>query len=422
MRRVVVLSLAAGLLFSVPAMAEPPAAQSSVYGALNLFDQAFERVRRDAVEKTTSRHLVRTAIDGMLASIDPNAMYFDKAALALMSGEKDTLGLVVTARHGTVRVIAPRDGSPAAAAGIRAGDIILMIGREPAAIMSLREVDKRLEGPPGSKLTLRIERHGVDHPIKLVVTRAIFHPQTVRSRLLGHLGYIRLAGFEKGTPAALSEAIKGLRKKSGNTLKGIILDLRNNPGGQFSVAVKVADSFLTKGVIAEIARPHTPPKPIHATPGDLAEGLPMVALINEGTAQGAELVAAALRDNHRAVLVGTKSFGDNAVESMIPLKNGGAIRLATTRFLTPRGRRIAGKGIRPEITVKPVKLVKLAQGLRIREADLPGALKNPNPRNAKGAPAVAGPETGLASPKDEQLLRAADILRALAIIKSANAS
>lgn len=422
MRRVVILFLAAGLLLPVPAMAEVPAGQGGIYEALNLFDQAFERVRKDAVENMGERRLVQAAIDGMLSSIDPNAAYFDKAALAAETGEKDTVGLKVTERQGAVRVIAPRDGSPAAAAGIQAGDIILTIGREPAAVMPLREVERKLEGLPGSKLTLRLERHGVDHPLKVVLTRAKFHLQTVSVRLLSTLGYVRVAGFDADTPAALSAAIEGLRKKSANKLQGIILDLRNNPGGSFAVAVKVADAFLNKGIITEIKAAHAAPKPIHATPGDLAEGLPIVALINGGAAGGAELVAAALSDNHRAVLVGNRSFGENAIETMIPLESGGAIRLATSRFLTPRGRGIEGKGLTPEVAVKPVKLVKIPQGLRIREADLPGALKNPNPGKTNAAASSTKAASALTGGEDEQLVRAADILRALAITKSADAS
>jgi carboxyl-terminal processing protease len=422
MRRRVILFLTAGLLFPGPAMAEFPAGQSGVYDTLNLFEQAFARVRHDAVEKMGGEHLVRAAIAGMLSSLDPNAAYFDEAALSLESGAGDTVGLAVRERHGTVRVIAARDGSPAAAAGIEAGDIILTIGREPAAAMSLGQIEKRLQGPPASKVTLRLERLGVDHPLKVVVTRATFRLQTVSARLLGDLGYIRLAGFDAGTLTALSAAIEGLRQTSGNKLKGIILDLRNNSGGQFEAAVKVADAFLAKGVIAQIQTPRAPLKPIPASPGDLARGLPMAALINGGTAGEAELVAAALLDNHRAILIGSRSFGENAIETMIPLANGGAIRLATARFLTPRGHQIEGKGLTPDIAVKPVKLVKLAEGLRIREADLPGALRNPNLEKSKGTPPAAVPASTLASPEDEQLVRAADILRALAITNSPDPS
>ncbi len=418
MRKLASLCVAAGLVLSGPAMAEQAPSQSNVYDALNLFDQAFARVRQDAVEKMGGEHLVRAAITGMLSSLDPNAAYFDKAALSFESGAADTVGLAVTVRHGAVQVIAPRDGSPAAAAGIEAGDIILTIGREPAAAMKLGEVEKRLEGPPGSEVTLRLERLGVDHPLKIVLKRADFRLKTVAARRLGDLGYIRVAGFDAETPSVLSTAMQGFRQKSGNKLKGIILDLRNNPGGEFEAAVKVADAFLGKGVIAQIQSGRGAPKPLRASLGDVAEGLPMVVLINGGTAGQAELVAAALEDNHRAVLVGSRSFGESAIETLIPLEGGGAIRLTTARFLTPLGHQIAGKGITPDIAVKPLKLAKLDEGLRIREADLPGALKNPDQQEGKGTPSAAGPASALASPRDEQLVRAADILRALAITKS----
>ncbi len=420
MRRAASLFLAAGLVFSGPAFAGVPAGHGGVYEDLNLFNEAFSRVQQDAVEKMGAEHLVRAAITGMLSSIDPNGEYLDKAALSAATGQGDTVGLVVTMRRSAVRVIAPRDGSPAAAAGIEPGDIILTIGRELASAMTLRQVESRLQGPPGSTVVLRLERSGVDHPIKVVLKRATFHLRTVRARLLGDLGYIRIAGFDAGTLPALSKAIDGLRQKSGNKLQGFILDLRNNPGGEFEAAVQVADAFLGKGVITEIKSPRGAPKPIRASGGDLAQGLPIVVLIDGGTADEAELVAAALEDNHRAVLVGTRSFGEDAIETLIPLKGGGAIRLTTARFLTPRGQEIAGKGLTPEVTVKPVKLVALKEGLLIREVDLPGALKNPDHQQAKAKTPGAGPALPAraeVNPTDEQLVRAADILHALAITK-----
>ena len=428
MRWLASVFLAAGLLFPGFAAAAPAsakslpapstAAYSSVYDDLNLFNQAFDRIRRDAVQQMAGEPLVRAAIAGMLASLDPHGAYFDKKALSLGRGAEDTVGLAVTLRQGTVRVIAPREGSPAAAAGIKAADIILTIGKKPAGVMTLGDIEKRLQGPPGSVLELQIERAGIDHPLKVKVTRALFSLQTVSSRLLGDIGYIRLAGFDAGTPAAVAAAISDFRHKRGKKLIGIILDLRNNPGGNFASAVKVADEFLDKGVIALIEGPQPPSKPIRAKAGDLASALPMVVLINRGTADEAELLAAALKDNRRAVLVGRRSFGESAIEAMIPLADGGAIRLATTRFLTPDGRNIEGKGISPDIAVKPLKLVKIKEGLRIREADLPGALKNPDGKTLPPAPAAAGPGAAFASHGDEQLVRAADILRALAIAKS----
>ena len=226
------------------------------------------------------------------------------------------------------------------------------------------------------------------------------------------------AGFDAGTPTALTNAVQDLRQRAGNKVIGFILDLRNNPGGAFEAAVAVADAFIDKGDIVVVkGRKPGGLKRISATPGDIAQGVPIVALINGGTAREAELVAAGLQDNRRAVLVGTRSFGESSIESLIPLQGNGAIRLTTARFMTPSGQRIQGKGLTPDLTVMPLKLAKLPQRARLREADLRGALKNTDPVPAGGkepAPSLATPDIGSAA--DEQLSEAADVLRGLALV------
>jgi carboxyl-terminal processing protease len=252
---------------------------------------------------------------------------------------------------------------------------------------------------------------------------------------MGNIGYLRIAGFDAGTPSALEGAVQDLRQRTGNKLSGFILDLRNNPGGTFDGAVAAADAFLDKGDIAVVkGRKPASAKRVSATPGDLAKGLPMVALENGGTAREAELVVGALQDNRRAVLLGTKSFGESSIETLIPLGSGGAIRLTTSRFTAPNGRAIQGKGLEPDLGVTPVKLAKLGRGEGRHEADLPGALKNPDqsstaepgkpPADAppgatatpapEEAPSVASGELGSAS--DEQLIQAIDVLRGLTLI------
>jgi carboxyl-terminal processing protease len=243
----------------------------------------------------------------------------------------------------------------------------------------------------------------------------------------GNIGYLRIAGFDSGTQEAVAGAVQDLRQRVGSKLIGFILDLRNNPGGSFEAAVAVADVFIDKGDIVVVkGRKPASVKRISATPGDAAQGLPLVALINGGTAREAELVAGGLQDNRRAVLLGTKSFGESSIESIIPLPGNGAIRLTTARFMTPSGRRIQGKGLDPDLIVMPLKLEKLAQGDRRREADLRGALKNTDPIAAKPnpgvgataaateAPSVATEDMGSAS--DQQLSEAADVLRGLALV------
>jgi carboxyl-terminal processing protease len=313
--------------------------------------------------------------------------------------------------------------------------------------MTLADAQHTLRGPPGSTVALVLQR-GSGGPIKIKVKRAGDQLQTVTDRVEdGDLGYLRLAGFDDGTPAALAAAVQDLRRQTGGKLAGLVLDLRNNPGGNFQDAVAAAAAFLDKGDIALLkGRNPDSLKHVTATPDDLVKGLPIVALVNGGTAAESELVAGALQDNHRAILLGTKTYGESNVETVIPLASGGAIRLTTARFTTPDGREIDGKGLKPDLTVTPVKLEKLAQGEEIHEVDLPGALKNPNqplptaspatattggkasptakpvkpalppgatPTPHKSTPSVSTGEIGGAN--DLQLTQALDILRGLAV-------
>jgi carboxyl-terminal processing protease len=336
--------------------------------------------------------------------------------------------LVVTIENGQLKVIAPQDGSPAAQAGIKPGDLIYAIDKDPTYDLTLGEAEQKLRGPAGSavELSLRRDNRG---PIDVTVKRERYKLQTVTARIEAeNILYLRVAGFDSGTPAALTNAVQDLRQRAGNKVIGFILDLRNNPGGAFEAAVAVADVFIDKGDIVVVkGRKPGSLKRISATPGDIAQGMPIVALINGGTAREAELVAAALQDNRRAVLVGTRSFGESSIESLIPLQGNGAIRLTTARFMTPSGQRIQGKGLTPDLTVMPVKLAKLRQGNRLREADLRGALKNTDPvpagaTNSGGkdsggkepAPSLATADMGSAA--DEQLSEAADVLRGLALV------
>ncbi len=418
MRPAFLFLLVAGFFAPYPTSAAQSAGEETLAEYLTVFQSAFLRIERDGLQAAGPRRLVEAAIAGLLSSIDPQAAYFDKKALSLQKSAADTVGLAVTLRHGALEVIAPSEGSPAAKAGIKSGDIVLTIGREPVEGLSLAEFESRLEGPPGSVVRLRLERHGLDHPLRVRVRRQEFRQRRVADRLIGALGYLRVCGFDAETPAAVAAALKDLEKKSARKLRGLILDLRDNPGGNFRAAVEVADLFLDKGVIAFLQNRGGAPQPLRAHRGDVAAGLPIAVLIDRGTAGEAELVAAALKDNRRAVLLGRRSFGLDQIEKTIPLKGGGAIRLAAARFLTPLRRDIAGRGIAPDIPVRPVRLERLKEGLRIREADLPGALKNPDRKGPKALfPATAKAPFRSVPPLrgDESLLRAADILRAFAV-------
>jgi carboxyl-terminal processing protease len=433
-RRLAILMLMTLPLFAGGVFAQQKAGKATVYEELNLFDQAFERIRQDAVDPVSDAKLIGSAISGMLSGLDPHASFLDDAALKASqtpaNDDAGTLGLMVTIQNGQLQVISPEDGSPAAQAGIRPGDVIFTIDKEPVYDLTLSEVEQKLRGPVGSEVRL-VLRRGTEKPLDLTLKREAYKLQTVIGRVEGgNVGYLRIAGFDGGTQAALATAVQELRQKIGSKLVGFILDLRNNPGGGFDAAVAVADAFIDKGDIVVVkGRKPASIKRIAATPGDLAKGLPLVALVNGGTAREAELVAGALQDNHRAVLLGSKTFGESSIESVIPLGEGGAIRLTTARYTTPLGREIQGKGLDPDLAVTSLKLARLAQGQMRREADLPGALKNPDqtadkPASAASpgaaaapspdeAPAVATQDIGSAS--DEQLIQAVDVLRGLSV-------
>ena len=387
------------------AQSSPPAAsKSSVYEQLNLFGEAFERIRQDAVEPVSDEKLIETAIAGMLGSLDPNCVYLTedeyKAKQAPADQTTGSIGLVVTIDAGQLKVVSPRDGSPAADAGIKPGETILAIDKDPVFDLTLPQVEAQLRGPVDSKVTLTF-RGDDSKPHDVEVKRVAAKWSTVTSRLEGDdIGYVRVAGFDDGTQAALTDAVQSLQQQAGNKLIGYVIDLRNNPGGNFDVAVQAADDFIDKGDIAVIkGRKGEITKRVAATPGDIANGMPLVALVNGGTASEAELVAGALQDDHRAVLVGTKTFGESAIETLIPLNGNGAIELTTARFETPGGHAIQGKGIDPDVVVAPVKLERIAQGFGRREADLPGALKNTDPVSASSANPGANPAPATAPPQ-----------------------
>ncbi|HLY43932.1 MAG TPA: S41 family peptidase [Stellaceae bacterium] len=461
MRRLVVMF--ALVLLLVPAAAWPQAksSDSGVYEQLNLFGEAFERIRHDAVDPVADQKLVQTAIAGMLAGLDPHSVYLSaneyKALQNRTPDQSASTGLVVTLDKGQFKVVAPRDGSPAANADIKPDDIIFTIDKEPTFDLTLPEIEQKLRGEAGSEVTLMLRR-GTAKPFKVTVKRSAAKFPTVTHRLQStDIGYIRLGGFDATTPDELAAAVGDLRQQAGNKLVGFILDLRNNPGGDFDAAVKSADAFLGKGDIAVVkGRKSDDVKHLSATPGDVANGQPIVALVNGGTAREAELVAGALQDNKRAVLLGSKTFGESAIETLIPLNGNGAIKLTTARFLTPSGRTIQGKGLDPDLSVAPLKIAKVEQADRLREADLRGALKNPDagkpaipgttpgatPGSAAGStspqskapdkpamaatppkgdkPSVASGDIGTTS--DEQLSEAIDVLRGLALVSGRTAA
>jgi carboxyl-terminal processing protease len=437
MRKVVTALVVGALLAAGPALAQAKSGKGGGYEQLNLFSEAYDRIRADAVEPVGEGKLIGAAIAGMLSGLDAHSAYINEAAYRAMqtpaNEDQVSLGLVVTIENGQLKVIAPQDGSPAAQAGIKPGDLIYAIDKDPTYDMTLGEAEQKLRGPAGSEVELSLRRDNRGPPIDVTVKRERYKLQTVAGRIeRGNILYLRVAGFDSATPAALTSTVQDLRQRAGNKVIGFILDLRNNPGGAFEPAVAVADAFIDKGDIVVVkGRKPASLKRISATPGDIAQGVPIVALINGGTAREAELVAAGLQDNRRAVLVGTRSFGESSIESLIPLQGNGAIRLTTARFMTPSGQSIQGKGVNPDLTVMPLKLAKLPQRDRRREADLRGALKNTDPVPAhtptgtkdsgtkgpagkEAAPSLATSDIGSAA--DEQLSEAEDVLRGLALV------
>jgi carboxyl-terminal processing protease len=438
MRKLVATFVAGTLLAAGPALGQAKNGKGGGYEQLNLFGEAYDRIRQDAVEPVTEGKLIGAAISGMLSGLGPHSAYLSEAAYRAMQGSASDnqagLGVVLTVENGQLKVIAPQDGSPAAQAGIKPGDLIFAIDKDPTYDLTLGEAEQKLRGAIGSPVELTLRRDN-GRPIKVTVKRDRFKLQTVSLRVEdGNIGYLRVAGFDNETVGALTSAVQELRQRASPRLIGFILDLRNNPGGSFDAAVAIADAFIDNGDIVVVkGRKPTSVKRISATPGDIAQGVPIVALINSGTAREAELVAAALQDNRRAVLLGTKSFGESSIETIIPLQGNGAIRLTTARFMTPSGQRIQGQGLTPDLAVMPIKLAKLPQADRRREADLRGALKNTDPlvsggvpgrkqSDAKAASSTASDRTpslataDIGSPSDEQLSEAADVLRGLALV------
>src|SRR6516164_2557182 len=438
MRKLATALAVGALLAAEPALPQAKSGKGGGYEQLNLFSEAYDRIRQDAVEPVGEGKLIGAAIAGMLSGLDARSAYISEAAYRSMqtpaNEDQANIGLVVTIDNGQLKVIAPQDGSPAAQSGIKPGDLIFAIDKDPTYDLTLGEAEQKLRGPVGSDVELSLRR-GKQAPIKIAVKRERYKVQTVAARVEGgNIGYLRVAGFDGGTATSLTNAVQDLRQQTGNKLIGFIVDLRNNPGGSFDAAVAVADAFIDKGDIVVVkGRKPADTKRISATPGDLAKGLPLVALINGGTAREAELVVGALQDNHRAVLLGTKSFGESSIENVIPLGNGGAIRLTTARFTTPNSREIQGKGLEPDVGVGALKLAKLGHGEGRHEADLPGALKNPDEPDRAPAKAPADAPAGatatppptetpsvatgeMGSPSDEQLTQAIDVLRGLSLI------
>ncbi|MBP2315178.1 S41 family peptidase [Azospirillum soli] len=370
---------------------------SETYRQLNLFGDVFERVRAEYVEQTTDEQLIEAAINGMLTSLDPHSSYLNRKSFQDMQvqtrGEFGGLGIEVTMENGLIKVVSPIDDTPAFRAGLQPGDLIVQLNGEAVMGLSLNEAVEKMRGPVGSDIKVTVRRGEAGEPFEVTLTRAVIKVQSVRYRTEGDIGYVRVTSFNEQTQQGLEKAITSIQQQLGDKLKGFVLDLRNNPGGLLDQAVSVSDTFLDKGeIVSTRGRKAEEGTRYNAKPGDMIKGLPMVVLINGGSASASEIVAGALQDHKRAIVLGTQTFGKGSVQTIIPLPGHGAMRLTTARYYTPSGRSIQALGVTPDIEVHPAKVEETDQGLiRRRESDLRGALSNPDAANRAPKPATTKP-------------------------------
>ena len=378
------ISLFAGLFIGTANInaATPKNDEADTYELLNLFGEVMERAKLNYVEEVSDKQLIESAINGMLTSLDPHSSYLDAESFNYMNeqtkGKFGGLGIEVTMDNGLVKVVSPIDDTPAARAGIKAGDYITNINDETVVGMSLNDAVSKMRGKVGEKVKLSIRRVN-SKPIELTIKREEIKIQSVKNEIKeDSIVYIRISSFTEEVDKSVTEAITKAKKKLKNDLLGIVIDVRNNPGGLLDQAVDVSDLFLEKGeIVSTRSRNESDTIKFMATEGDIAKGLPIVVIINEGSASASEILAGALQDHHRAIILGEKSFGKGSVQTVIPLRDYGAMRLTTARYYTPSGRSIQAKGIEPDVEVKPAKIEELeSYALNISEADLNNALKN----------------------------------------------
>src|SRR5207237_1024480 len=396
--------------------ARAQAAAADTYRQLSLFGDVFERVRADYVEKPDDGKLIESAINGMLAGLDPHSSYMDSKSFRDMQvqtrGEFGGLGIEVTMEEGRIKVVAPIDDTPAAKAGVMANDIITHLDDEAVQGLTLNQAVEKMRGPVNTKIRLKIMRKGQDKPIEVSITRDVIRVRSVRSRVDGDdIGFIRISQFNEQTSEGLKKAIADITTQVGkDKLKGYILDLRNNPGGLLDQAISVSDAFLERGeIVSTRGRNAEETQRYSARPGDLTNGKPVIVLINGGSASASEIVAGALQDHKRATILGTRSFGKGSVQTIIPLgNNNGALRLTTARYYTPSGKSIQAKGIVPEIEV----LQDVPDDLKARsdtkgEASLRGHLKTQEGEEQTGSQSYIPPDVK----NDKALNMALELLR-----------
>jgi carboxyl-terminal processing protease len=407
---------------------------------LRTFTGVLDAVKEDYVEPVKDKVLLENAIRGMLSNLDPHSAYLDAEAFQDLqigtSGEFGGLGIEVGQEEGFLKVIAPIDDTPAQRAGIRAGDLIIRLDDASVKGMPLADAIQRMRGKPNTPITLTIIREGVQKPIKFKLMREVIQVKSVKSRLLDPgFGYVRITQFQAKTAQNLKQTLQELEQQNKGPLQGVVLDLRNNPGGVLNGAVDVADEFLETGVIVQTkGRGNSSDQSFKATPGDLLKNTQMVVLVNGGSASASEIVAGALQDHRRALVLGERTFGKGSVQTILPLGNGTAVKLTTARYYTPNGRSIQAEGIEPDINIKPLK-VAIGESSTdpdlIKEADLAGHLRNDRkgktddptngatPDPVAPVPKAAGAESGSElAQSDYQLSEALNLLKGMTLLQS----
>ena len=398
-----------------PYVVYPADNEISEYDYLKFLGDSIEKIKTDYVEHVENKEIVESAINGILSSLDPHSSFLNAKNLEDMKiqtkGVFGGLGIEVTMENGFVKVISPIDDTPAYKAGIKAGDYITHLNKKSVIGLTLDEAVGKMRGPVGSKLNVTIGRTNME-PFDITIKRDVIKITSVRSRIEKDVGYVRITTFSEQTNKSTKEAIKKLKKNK--NLKGFVLDLRNNPGGLLEQAVYVSDLFLEKGeIVSTRGRDSENPETYKAKPGDVINGLPLVVLINGGSASASEIVAGALQDHKRAIILGTQSFGKGSVQTIIPVNPYGALRMTTARYFTPSGRSIQKKGISPDIVVDEAKLEKVKKRNGNRESDLRGALDNPNQEMENN-----DTNNEKESTNDFQLSRALDLVRGISLYKN----
>ena len=422
--RLAVLALATGMTFGLasPSLAQSSSSSAETYRLLNLFGDVFEQVKTKYVEKVDDKQLIEAAINGMLTSLDPHSSYLNMDNFEEMQvdtrGEFGGLGIEVTMEEGFVKVISPIYDTPAEKAGLQPGDFITHIDGTAIRGKTLNDAVEMMRGKVNTDIVLTIIRKGEQAPFDVTLTRAVIKIQSVRAEVKEDIGYIRITKFNEQTFSGLQRAIGDMRDQIGPEIKGLVIDMRNNPGGLLDQAISVSDAFLDKGeIVSTRPRDTENTERYNARTGDLAEGLPMVVLINDGSASASEIVAGALQDHRRAVIMGTRSFGKGSVQTILPMPGNVALRLTTARYYTPSGKSIQEVGIVPDIIVPQARVESLESDVRRSEASLSGALRNEDEgtSDAEKDANSRRDDAEQLSIDDYQLSRALDMIRGISL-------